>query len=410
MLKNLYILQLFTTFVGVFDNFLWNGLVMNSPIYFLCMKKLILLFFTLLISIVSFADNSVLVTAGDKAAYSAGDALIVNGLSAEELGINGEIMLTVYWDGTGGATAGYAATLSRNGGILASCDEGLMVSRNQDAIMTITGIMNGYSGNTYELNVEVGPKKPSTIHVEGNITETTIDRFEPTDFVISARATGYNFSITLFKGVTKKYGEYNNNAIYVEINNESATLKDNTTLLYSLNGELAMIDATFVSGIDTLIVSLSGAPYVAPEDILPTDSLSYTLYGATIGKSSGFNTVMGQNEEIELKIQVPNGNWLTGVTQEDFSYGSYLKVANKKLTILRGNLIVTQQEGTKIATIGLLCSDYVWYDIIATTAAQQTTAVDKTTTFAAPTKQIQNGQLFIYRNNHIYTIQGAIIK
>ena len=228
--------------------------------------------------------------------------------------------------------------------------------------------------------------------------------------MISARATGYNFSITLFKGVTKKYGEYNNNAIYVEINNESATLKDNTTLLYSLNGELAMIEATFASGIDTLIVSLSGAPYVAPEDILPTDSLSYTLYGATIGKSSGFNTVMGKNEEIELKIQVPNGNWLTGVTQEDFSYGSYLKVANKKLTILRGNLIVTQQEGTKIATIGLLCSDYVWYDIIATTAAQQTTAVDKTTTFAAPTKQIQNGQLFIYRNNHIYTIQGAIIK
>ena len=374
------------------------------------MKQLFLLLTTLLISTISMANSPVLITASDNASYSAGDALIVNGLSATELGIQGEISLTVYWDGTGGATAGYAATLTRNGGSLAFCDEGLMVTRNKDAIITITGIMTGYGDNSYKLNVEVAPKKPSTIHLQGTITETTIDRFEPTDLVISARATGYNFSITLFKGLTKKYGEYDINSVYVEINNESATLKDNTTLLYSLNGEQAVIEATFVSDIDTLVVNLSGAPYVAPEDILPTDTLSYTIYNATVGKSSGFNTVMGENEQIELKIQIPNGNWLTGVTHESFSYGSYVKVEGQKLTILRGNLIVTQKGDIKTATIGLLCSDHIWYNITATTAAQQTTDLSNTTTLTTPTKQLQNGQVVIQLDNHTYNIQGKIIK
>lgn len=334
------------------------------------MKHFLLLLITFLITATSMANDNVLITASDNASYSDGDALIVNGLSATELNIHGEISLTVYWDGTGGATTGYAATLTRNGGSLAFCDEGLMVTRKKDAIITIAGIMTGYANNTYELNVEVAPKKPSTIHLQGTITETTIDRFEPTDLVISARATEYNFSITLFNGLNKKYGEYDINSLYMEINNESATLKDSTTLLYSLNGEQAVIEAAFVCGIDTLIVKLSGAPYVAPEDILPTDTISYSLYGATVGKSSGFNTVMGKNDQIELKIQVPNGDWLKGVTHESFSYGSYLKVDGRKLTILRGNLIVTQEGDVKTATIGLLCSDHIWYNITATTAAQ----------------------------------------
>lgn len=374
------------------------------------MKKITLLLSTLLVATLSFANNPVLITASDNASYSAGDALIVNGLSATELGIHGEISLIVYWDGTGGASTGYAATLERNGGSLGFCDEGLMVSRNQDAIMTITGTMNGYGNNTYELNVEVGPKKPSTIHLEGTITETTIDRFEPTDLIVSARATGYHFSITLFKGLTKKYGEYNNNSIYVEINNESASLKDSTILNYYQDGEQAVIEAAFVSGIDTLVVTLSGAPYVAPEDIMPTDSLSYTIYNATIGKSSGFNTVMGKNDQIELKIQVPNGNWMTGVTHDSFSYGSYVKVAGQKLTILRGNLKVTQEGDVKTATIGLLCSDHVWYDIIATTAMPQTTANEHITITENPQKYILNGQLIIKRGDTEYNLQGATMK
>lgn len=374
------------------------------------MKKITLLLSAMFVTALSFANNPVLITASDNASYTTGDALIVNGLSATELGIHGEISLIVYWDGTGGASTGYAATLSRNGGSLGFCDEGLMVSRNKDAIMSITGIMSGYGNNTYELNVEVGPKQPSTIHLQGTITETTIDRFEPTDLIISARATGYHFSITLFKGLTKKYGEYNTNSIYVEINNESATLKDSTTLQYYLNEELAVIEAIFVSGIDTLVVSLSGAPYVAPEDILPTDTLSYTIYKAIVGKSSGFNTVMGKNDQIELKIQVPNGDWLEGVTHESFSYGSYVKVAGHKLTILRGNLKVKQEGDIKIATIGLLCSDHVWYDIVATTAAQQTTAVDHTSTTLTPKKYIFNGQLIIKQGETEYNIQGTKLK
>ena len=374
------------------------------------MKHITLLLSALLIATLSFANNPVLITASDNASYSAGDALIVNGLSATELGIYGEISLTVYWDGTGGATTGYAATLTRNGGSLAFCDEGLMVTRNKDAIITITGIMTGYANNTYELNVEVAPKKPSTIHLEGQITETTIDRFEPTDLVISARTSGYHFSITLFKGLTKKYGEYDINNVYVEINNESASLKDSTTLQYYQSGEQAIIEAAFVSGIDTLMVKLSGAPYVAPEDILPTDTLSYTIYNATVGKSSGFNTVMGKNDQIELKIQIPNGDWLKGVTHESFSYGSYLKVAGRKLTIVRGNLIVTQEGDVKTATIGLLCSDQQWYNIIATTAAQPTTALNNIPSTQSTQKYISNGQLIIKHGDTEYNLHGTVIK
>ena len=394
------VLQIFTTFVAKFSSF----------IYLANMKHLCLLLTTWLLTTITLASDPVLITAGDNASYSDGDALIVNGLSATEIGIHDEISLIVYWDGTGGATTGYAATLTRNGGNLAFCDEGLMVTRGKDAIITITGAMNGYANNTYLLNIEVGPKKPSTIQLVGTITETTIDRFEPTDLIISARATGYNFSITLFKGLTKKYGEYDINNVYVEINNESATLKDNTTLLYSLNGEQAVIDATFVSGIDTLVVHLSGAPYVAPEDILPTDTLSYTIYKATVGKSSGFNTVMGKNEEIEIKIQVPNGDWLKGVTHESFSYGSYVKVDGRKLTILRGNLQVTQEGEVKIATIGILCSDHIWYNIIATTATQTTTSLQNISTSENTQKYIRNGHIIIKLGDTEYNLQGKIIQ
>ncbi len=366
-----------------------------------------LIFFTLLISLFSFADNSVVITAGDNASYSAGDALIVNGLSAEELGINGEMTLTVYWDGTGGAAAGYAATLSHNDAAIGFCDEGLMVSKNADAIITITGTMSGSSSQTYSIDVQVGPKQPSTIHLEGVITETIVDRFEPTDLVVSARAAGYSFSITLFKGLSKKYGEYNANSIFVTINGDVADLKENTALNYYQDGELAVIDATFVSGIDTLVVTLSGAPYVAPEDVMPTDTLSYTLYGATVGKSSGFNTVMGKNDEIELKIQVPNGDWLEGVTHESFSYGSYLKVAGEKLTIVRGNLKVVQEGDIKTATIGVLASNHVWYNITATTATTESTNLENIPhEDRLGKKYLKEGQLIIYCDGVEYSIQG----
>jgi hypothetical protein len=196
----------------------------------------------------------------------------------------------------------------------------------------------------------------------------------------------------------------------VEINNESASLKDSTTLQYYQSGEQAIIEAAFVSGIDTLVVKLSGAPYVAPEDILPTDTLSYTIYNATVGKSSGFNTVMGKNDQIELKIQIPNGDWLKGVTHESFSYGSYLKVAGRKLTIVRGNLIVTQEGDVKTATIGLLCSDQLWYNIIATTAAQPTTALNNIPSTQSTQKYISNGQLIIKKGDAQFNAQGATVK
>jgi hypothetical protein len=119
---------------------------------------------------------------------------------------------------------------------------------------------------------------------------------------------------------------------------------------------------------------------------------------------------MGKNDQIELKIQIPNGNWFTGVTHADFSYGSYVKIDGQKLTILRGNLIVTQEADVKTATIGLLCSDHIWYNITATTAAQPTTALEHTTTTKYTKKYIRNGQLIINYDNIEYNIQGTIIQ
>ena len=79
----------------------------------------------LLVSIFSCAANPILITASDNASYSDGDALFVDGLSATELDINDEISLIVYWDGTGGSTTGYGATLSHSGELLRSATKDL---------------------------------------------------------------------------------------------------------------------------------------------------------------------------------------------------------------------------------------------------------------------------------------------
>ena len=119
---------------------------------------------------------------------------------------------------------------------------------------------------------------------------------------------------------------------------------------------------------------------------------------------------MGKNEEIEIKIQVPNGDWLKGVTHESFSYGSYVKVDGRKLTILRGNLQVTQEGEVKIATIGILCSDHIWYNIIATTATQTTTSLQNISTSENTQKYIRNGHIIIKLGDTEYNLQGKIIQ
>jgi hypothetical protein len=107
---------------------------------------------------------------------------------------------------------------------------------------------------------------------------------------------------------------------------------------------------------------------------------------------------------------VPNGNWLNGVDESCFSYGSYVKVAGQKLTILRGNLKVVEADTNKSATIGILGSDHVWYSIHATTAEEVNTSLDNIHSNAVPEKVIENGQLFIIQNGVQYNAQGAVVK
>ena len=374
------------------------------------MKQFTLLLAALLISMTSFAaKTTATVTAGANASYTTGEILTVTGLSAEEVNYNGSLTLIVYgWDNTGGAAAGYAGTLQLAGEEAAFCDEGLMITKNQDLI-TITGKMLGYPYD-YQLDVQVGPKKATTIEIVSDNMEVAPDVWEPNDLKLTAHARGYAFEISLFGGMQKQYATYSADALFATINNTSVSLVENTSAVFSQEGNLAKFEAVFVYGIDTLDLTLTGAPYVDPANIVPNDTVEHTIYNAYIGKMSGFNTVSGKNDAIEIKIQVPNGNWLNGVDESSFSYGSYLKVAGEKLTILRGNLKVVESDGSKSATIGLLGSDHVWYNIQATTTEDVNTALDKIQSNEMCDKVIENGQVFIIRKGVKYNALGVSIR
>ena len=376
------------------------------------MKKITLFLTALLISAISFAaKTTAVVTAGANASYTSGEVLTVTGLSAEEVGYNGTLTLVVYgWDGTGGAAAGYAAQMFLAGEEAAFCDDGLMVSKNASNLITITGSMFGYPYDYQLNNVQVTPKVASTIQVVANNMLVEPDPWEDADLKLTAYAQGYSIEINLFGGKNKQYGTYDANSIFANINGTSTSLVDNTSAVFSQEGELAKFEGAFVFGIDTLMLTLTGEPYVDPADIVPADSISYTITKAYIGKMSGFNTVSGNNDDIEIKIQVPNGDWTAGVTADNFSYGSYLKVAGQKLKILRGELKVVQTNDIKTATIGLLCDDHIWYDITATTADAIISALDNINTTEAPTKVIENGQLIIIRGGVKYNAAGAIMQ
>ena len=371
------------------------------------MKKIFtLLLAALLFSTMGFAaKTTAIVTAGANASYTTGEILTVTGLSAEEVGYNGSLTLIVYgWDNTGGAATGYAGTLQLAGEEAAFCDEGLMITKTQDLI-TITGKMLGYPYD-YQLNVQVNPKKASTIEVVSNNMEIAPDFWEPKDLKLNAYALGYAIEITLFGGMEKQYGTYSANALFATIDNTSVSLVEGTTAVFSQEGDLAKFEAAFVYGIDTLNLTLIGKPYTDPANITPTDTVQYTIYEAYIGKMSGFNTVFGTNDAIEINIQVPNGNWLNGVDESSFSYGSYVKVAGQKLTILRGNLKVVEADTNKSAAIGILGSDHVWYSIHATTAAEVNTSLDNIQSSALCKKVIEDGQVMIIYKGVKYNLLG----
>ena len=371
------------------------------------MKKIFTLFVVILASMMSFAaKTTATVTAGANASYTTSEILTVTGLSAREVGYEGTLTLVVYgWDNTGGATAGYAANLQLAGEEVAFCDDGLMITKNQD-ILTITGKMLGYPYD-YQLDVQVGPKKAATIEIVSDNMEVAPDVWEPSDLKLTAFVQGYAIDITLIKGMQKLYDTYDAASLFVTINNTSVDLVENTSAVFSQEGDLAKFEASFVYEIDTLALTLIGKPYVDPINIQPIDSVQYTIYKAYIGKMSGFNTVSAKNDAIEIKIQVPNGNWLNGVDESSFSYGSYVKVAGNQQTILRGELKVVEHEGVKTATIGVLCSNHVWYDITATTADEVQVAVENIPTHVAPCKIIENGRLVIMKNGMKYSATGV---
>lgn len=375
------------------------------------MKHFTIFISALLFSMLSFAaKTTAVVTAGANASYTSSEnSLSVTGLSAEEVGYNSSLVLQVYgWDGKGSKATGYAAILLLEGEEVAFCDDGLMITKNQEAVLTITGKMLGYPYD-YQFNAQVNPKQATTIAVVSDKMQVEQDPSEPKDLRLTANVEGYAIEISLFGGMTKQYGTYHHEQFLATINLTNVVLTDsvNGFATFSQEGDLAKFEASFIYNMDTLALSLTGFPYEDPENITPVDSVSSIITSAYIGKKSGLNTVSGQNEEIEVKIQLVDGNWGTGADEDDFSYGSYIKVNGTQLKILRGQLKVVQKGLVKTATIGVLCSDRVWYDITATTASELSTALENVATTVAPVKVIENGKLIIIRNGIKYNISGA---
>ena len=173
------------------------------------MKKFTLLFGALLFAIASFAaKTTAVVTASADASYISGEnVLTVTGLSAEEVGYYGSLVLQVYgWDG-GGNSGGYAAVLSLAGGEVAFCDEGLMITKNQEGVLSITGTMQGYSCD-YQFDAQINPKQAKTIYVVSDKMQVGLHPSEESDLRLTAKASGYSIEIDLYGGVNKQYGTY----------------------------------------------------------------------------------------------------------------------------------------------------------------------------------------------------------
>ena len=379
---------------------------------FLGMKKFTLLFGALLFAIASFAaKTTAVVTAGDNASYlSDENVLTVTGLSAEEVGYYGSLVLQVYgWDG-GGNSAGYAATLSLAGEEAAFCDEGLMITKNQEGVLSITGKMLGYPYD-YQFDAQIYPKQAKTIQVVSDKMQVGLHPSEESDLKLTAKASGYTIEIDLFNGVNKQYGTYSQNEFFATVNHTNVVLADSETgvATFSQEGDLAKFEASFIYNMDTLVLTLTGFPYTKPEDIVPADTIELHFEGATVQYKMGMNRIEATSANPKAKLFIGYiGSLISTVNVADFSYSSALTLEGEQITFLRGEMTVNADGDNKVMTAGLLGNNRVWYDIYLTTEATST-AIYNTPAQTTANKMIKNGQLIIIKDGIEYNAQGAIL-
>ena len=382
------------------------------------MKKFTLFLSALLFSMISFAaKTTAVVTASANASYIAGESnLLVTGLSALEVGYDGSLVLTVYgWDG-GGLATGYAAVLSLQGEEAAFCDDGLMITLDATGVMTITGKMLGYPYD-YEFNAQVNPKQAKSIQVVSDNMEVTKDIADPKDLKLNASLKGYTIEILLYRAVSNPYKTYAHKTFQASVNGTNVVLADTVagSATFSQEGDLAKFEASLIYNMDTLVLTLTGLPYAAPEDIVPVDTVDLNFVNATVVYKMSMNRINATSEvpkaELFIGYGIANYKAMFGThTAADFSYDTELILEGQKITFLRGEMTVKQDGDNKHMTAGLLGNNRVWYNIQLTTAESITTALDNISTQTPATKMIKNGQLIILKNGVEYNTLGAVVK
>ena len=377
------------------------------------MKKFTLLLGALLFAIASFAaKTTAVVTAGDNASYlSDENVLTVTGLSAEEVGYYGSLVLQVYgWDG-GGNSAGYAATLSLAGEEAAFCDEGLMITKKQEGVLSITGKMLGYPYD-YQFDAQIYPKQAKTVPVVSDKMQVGLNPAEAADLRLTAKANGYTIEIDLFNGVTKQYGNYSNDELLASVNFTNVSLADTVAgvAIFSQEGDLAKFEASFIYNMDTLVLALTGFPYAKPEDIVPVDTVELYFAGATVQYDMGMNRIEAVSTTPQAKLFIGYmGTMITTVDVANFSYNSALTIDGEQIAFLRGKIQVKKDGDNKVATAGLLGNNRVWYDIYLTTATTTSTATDNISMPTTAQKIIEDGQLWLVKDGVKYNVFGSLI-
>lgn len=378
------------------------------------MKKFTLLFGALLFAIASFAaKTTAVVTASTDASYISGEnVLTVTGLSAEEVGYYGSLVLQVYgWDG-GGNSGGYAAVLSLAGGEVAFCDEGLMITKNQEGVLSITGTMQGYSCD-YQFDAQINPKQAKTIYVVSDKMQVGLHPSEESDLRLTAKASGYSIEIDLYGGVNKQYGTYSQNEFFATVNHTNVVLADSETAVatFSQEGDLAKFEASVIYNMDTLVLTLTGLPYAKPEDIVPVDTVELYFEGATVQYKMGMNRIEATSADPRAKLFIGYmGTMISTVDVANFSYSSALTLEGEQITFLRGEMTVVASDDSKVMTAGLLGNNRVWYDIYLTTATTTSTATDNISMPTPAQKLLKSGQLIIIKDGIEYNAQGAIVQ
>ena len=289
-----------------------------------------------------------------------------------------------------------------------------------EANVTCVAELSDAIQNPYQFTITATPKIPTKETITFTDMTITPDPWDWSDNItITAENDEHSIELILAGGKNKGYGEYGFADGYAEVYDVylDYTLIDmapNTVAVYSLDEEndLAKFEGTFINGIDTLVISMTGAPYVDPSTIVPTDTVNIDMYeGQIYMKYNMFLVVEGQNNDYNLAITLVDGDAHEGVTTTSFAENSILTVNAdaSQITFLYGTLTVNETDDT--ATAGLLGSDHVWYNIMVTTKEAPASAVDNITTNTKVSNIIpdENGLYLVSTNVAAAQMTEAIV-